>query len=48
MICLRERKHKFLTGPAVATVLVRVCLLADMIVTKATIMIAAGEKEAAP
>jgi hypothetical protein len=48
MVCLREHQHKSLTSHNVVTVLVRVCLLADVIALNAAIMIVAREKEAAP
>jgi hypothetical protein len=48
MIRIREHKHKRLTRPVVATVLVRAALPADLIVTNTLIMIVAVGKEAAP
>jgi hypothetical protein len=48
MVRLREHKHKRLTGPAVATVLVCAIPPTAAIVTNAMVMIVARKKEAAP
>lgn len=48
MVQIREHQHKRLTRHAVATVLVRACLRADMIARNAMIMIVAWKKEASP